>query len=155
MLMSSLDSSIHFFLQHKKETLLLLQSRWRTPLVSSVRFDACAREAILVAQSLSGGVEAPPAVTWIQIPIQEEADIGGRGESDESVHTDVFLACDTLEELYEDDFDLPAVPLNAIATAPASSPLERPLRSPSCQSDPGPEMIIERALYLISLNPVR
>ncbi|KAI0363187.1 hypothetical protein BV20DRAFT_1058256 [Pilatotrama ljubarskyi] len=148
--------SIHFILQHRRGMLLLLQSRWQTPLVSPIRFDACTRKAGLMAQRLSGVLEAPPPVTWIQIPIQEEADLRARGESEESAHTDVFLACDTLEELYEEDHELSAASLNAITTVLASSPVARPLQNPSAPSNQGSsDMLIERALYLMQLNPRR
>ncbi|KAI9059331.1 hypothetical protein FKP32DRAFT_1668689 [Trametes sanguinea] len=114
----ALHHDVVFFLQQRKDELLLLQARWRTPLVSDLRFDAHTRDASAVAQEVSGIATAPPRLQWIILPFADVLDSGPWG-MEEAASADVLLACDTLDELVGDNLDGPREtesPLPAAAT---------------------------------------
>ncbi|OSD02619.1 hypothetical protein PYCCODRAFT_1410600 [Trametes coccinea BRFM310] len=95
------NSQIAFLLQQKKDELLLLKARWRTPFVSNLRFDAHTRRASQLALQLSGIEEAPPPLAWIHLPVPDDSD-GLQEVMEEEGTFDVLLACDTLEQLVGD-----------------------------------------------------
>ncbi|KAI0630986.1 hypothetical protein C8Q77DRAFT_1074880 [Trametes polyzona] len=98
------DVHFAFLLKQRKEELLLLRLRWRTPLVSDFRFQSVTEEASRIALQLTGVAEQVP-IQWVHIPFQddfedEEAarDLEGTGYTEE-----VVIAHDTLEQMLADE----------------------------------------------------
>ncbi|KAI9062699.1 hypothetical protein FKP32DRAFT_1573466 [Trametes sanguinea] len=115
------NSRIIFDLERRKDELRLLEARWRTPLVSELRFDSQTRQASNLARQLSGisDVAAPPPLTWIHLPISEDSDLGLQEEVEEGATFDMLLACDALEEL-DNDLDSGDHHTSAVNNQPAS-----------------------------------
>ncbi|CDO73127.1 hypothetical protein BN946_scf185007.g181 [Trametes cinnabarina] len=150
-----------FFLQQRKDELLLLQARWRTPLVSDLRFDAHTRDASAVAQEVSGISAAPPRLQWIILPFANVLDSGPWG-MEEAASADVLLACDTLDELVGDNLEGPheTSPHPAAHTGDQSDfehhsnwPQAAGLSGLNDASLQGPDMILQCVLYLTMLDP--
>ncbi|OSD07573.1 hypothetical protein PYCCODRAFT_1403249 [Trametes coccinea BRFM310] len=97
--------NIVFFLQQRRDELILLQARWRTPLVSDIRFDAHTQNAISIAQKVSGISTAPPRLDWILLPFTDTVDHRAPWGMEDTASADILLACDTLDELVGDDPD--------------------------------------------------
>ncbi|OSD03347.1 hypothetical protein PYCCODRAFT_1477197 [Trametes coccinea BRFM310] len=149
--------NILFFLQQRKDQLLLLQARWRTPLVSDLRFDAHTRDASSIAQEISGISSAPPQLNWILLPFTDVLDSSAPWEiMEDPASADVLLACDTLDELVGDN---PDGPPDASAVSLVQTQLDfehqpqaeqsSELHTPRLQR---PEMIVQCVLYLTAVD---
>ncbi|KAI0628535.1 hypothetical protein C8Q77DRAFT_1067668 [Trametes polyzona] len=101
-------SHFAFLLRQKKEELLLLQMRWRTPFVSSERFHSATKEASRIAQRITGASTESAPIRWVHLPIPEEAgELGVRNMEGADYTEDSVIAHDTLEQMlaYDDDED--------------------------------------------------
>ncbi len=101
------DSAIAFLLEQRRAELLLLQGRWRTPLASEERYNFNTREAVRIAQRLSG-VPVTQSLYWVNVTSQDTADseIETRPEPEEALFdADTVLAQDCIDDLLNDDND--------------------------------------------------
>ncbi|OJT06898.1 hypothetical protein TRAPUB_2245 [Trametes pubescens] len=120
-----LVSAISFLLLQRKEELLLLPMRWRTPLVSAQRFQSRTEEAARIAERLTGAVDRKP-IRWVCIPFQDGvAELSPHVPVGDYVDEDAVIAHDTLEELlsFEDTDTEDDTPALQDAVAHKASPI--------------------------------
>ena len=120
-----------FLLKHQKEQLLLLQFRWRNPLIPDRRFHSLTTEASKIAQEISGLRESK--LDWIHLDIAQEWE----DDASEFPDDETCLARDLLDVLDDDCAD------SGEAT-------------PADSDRPAPDVaipMIERVLLLSNSNP--
>lgn len=138
-------SAISFLLLQRKEELLLLQMRWKTPLVPAQRFQLYTEDATRVAQQLTGTSDTNH-IQWVHVPDQDGVTEPGLPASEgDYVDEEVVIAHDTLDELLSfeesDNEDALADPL--------------PIHSHPLQHGPEDVDMIHRTLFFADEHPVR
>jgi hypothetical protein len=106
---------ISVLLRQRCDQLLRLQTRWTTPLASSLRFASRAKSALKIAITLSGGSQIPTGMHWLSPTSVKVADPEGEldhvelaenldllvVESEHAVLADIIAGSNE-----DDDFDL-------------------------------------------------
>ncbi|KAI0676695.1 hypothetical protein C8Q78DRAFT_960079 [Trametes maxima] len=92
-------ADISFLLQQKLGELVLLQVRWRNPLVSDLRFESHTEEAPRIAARYTGKEMSVP-IRWVHIPFQDQPEEHDRADSD-IADEETIIARDALEELLD------------------------------------------------------
>ncbi|KAI0628590.1 hypothetical protein C8Q77DRAFT_1067705 [Trametes polyzona] len=115
-------SVIAFLLLQKKEELLLLQMRWRTPLVSAHRFQSRTEEAVRIADRLTGAIAAAP-IKWVCVPSEDGApEPGAQTSEGNDADEEVVIAHDTLDELLSlDESDIEDYLLDSVVIVESPS----------------------------------
>ncbi|KAI0669310.1 hypothetical protein C8Q78DRAFT_1095812 [Trametes maxima] len=94
-------TNISFLMRQKLGELMLLQVRWRNPLVSDLRFRSHTEEAPRIAARYAG-TETPTAIRWVYVPFQDHPEEPDQTNPDVA-DGETVIACDALEELLEYD----------------------------------------------------
>ncbi|KAI1784417.1 hypothetical protein LXA43DRAFT_1066776 [Ganoderma leucocontextum] len=133
------NAPILFLLRQRRDEHLLLQHRWRTPLVSDLRFKSQTSEATRLANQHSGVSDVAP-IHWVHVNIQQATEEDGSDaySSGEEADDDACIIEDTYEAMFGEDVE--HCP-NAYSPIPATVPV------------PDPGQMIERELWLSDVNP--
>lgn len=133
------DAAVLFLLKQQKEELLLLRFRWRTPLVSDIRFQSQTTQAIQTAERLSG-TSSSVSMHWVYLNVEED-------EADEAWQTDDPIA--------DDESCLVHDTLECISELQATSDyLEADFSATSELEAMSDELLAEPEMWISQHNPV-